>query len=311
MRAAFAITLAELAARDRRILLLTGDLGYMALEPFAEKFPDRFFNMGVAEQNMVGVATGLSEAGYLPFLYTIATFASLRPFEFIRNGPIHHRLPVRIVGVGGGFEYGHAGATHYGLEDVGVMRTQPGLTLIAPADYRQMRTALLATWDLDGPIYYRIGKDDRTEVSGLDGRFRLGRAEVVREGEDLLLITMGSISSETVAAAEQLTRQGINSTVMLISSLSPEPTDDLAQALARFPVALTIEAHYVNGGIGSLVSEIVAERGLGCRIVRCGVRSVPDGFTGSQDYLHRRHGLSREAIVETALSALRVREVVR
>ncbi len=134
MRRAFAKTLVELAERDPRILLLTGDLGYMALEAFSDRFPKRFYNMGVAEQNMVGVATGLAEAGFLPFVYSIASFASLRPYEFIRNGPILHRLPVRIVGVGGGFEYGHAGLTHYGLEDVGVMRIQPGITLIAPAD---------------------------------------------------------------------------------------------------------------------------------------------------------------------------------
>ncbi|HMV46813.1 MAG TPA: 1-deoxy-D-xylulose-5-phosphate synthase, partial [Blastocatellia bacterium] len=146
MRAAFTETIVELAERDPRILLLTGDLGYCALEPFAEKFPDRFFNCGVAEQNMVGVATGLAEAGYIPFVYSIATFASLRTYEFIRNGPILHHLPVRIVGVGGGFEYGTAGPTHYGLEDAGVMRLQPGLTVISPADHQQTRTAMLATW---------------------------------------------------------------------------------------------------------------------------------------------------------------------
>jgi transketolase len=311
MRAAFASTLAELAERDPRILLLTGDLGYMALEPFAEKFPDRFFNMGVAEQNMVGVATGLAEAGFLPFLYSIATFASLRPYEFIRNGPIHHRLPVRIIGVGGGFEYGHAGATHYGLEDVGVMRTQPGITLIAPADYRQMRAALLATWDAPGPVYYRIGKDDTTMVPGLDGRFELGRAQVIREGEDLLMLTMGSISSEVANAASVLAQQGINCTVLVIASLNPAPVDDLAEALSRFPVALTVEAHYVNGGTGSLASEVVAELGLNCRVVRCGVRATPGSMTGSTAYLHRKHGLSSDALVETALSALQAREVVR
>src|SRR5689334_9912455 len=160
----------------------------MALEPFADRFPDRFINVGVAEQNMVGLATGLAEAGFLPFLYSIVTFASLRPYEFIRNGPVLHHLPVRIAGVGGGFEYGSAGPTHHGLEDVGIMRIQPGLTVIAPADYRQTRTALLATWDLPGPVYYRLGKDDRTVVPGLEGQFELGRAQVIREGNDLLIV---------------------------------------------------------------------------------------------------------------------------
>ena len=132
MRAAFIETLTELAAGDSRIMLLTGDLGYMALEPFIEKHPDRFFNVGVAEQNMVGVATGLAEAGFIPFVYSITPFAVLRPYEFIRNGPIQHQLPVRIVGVGGGMEYGQNGLSHYGLEDVAVMRAQPAISIIAP-----------------------------------------------------------------------------------------------------------------------------------------------------------------------------------
>jgi len=195
LRAAFIETLVELGERDRRILFLTGDLGFMAIEPWVNRFPDRFFNVGVAEQNMVGIATGLAEAGYIPFVYSIATFASLRPFEFIRNGPILHRLPVRIVGVGGGFEYGSAGTTHHALEDLGVMRTQPGLTVIAPADSQQTRTAMRRTWDLPGPIYYRIGKDDRTTIRGLNGDFVLGRASVIRRGKDLVFVTSGSVAA--------------------------------------------------------------------------------------------------------------------
>jgi transketolase len=160
MRGAFVRTLVELADRDRRIALLTGDLGYMALEPFMEKHGDRFFNIGVAEQNMVGIATGLAESGFIPFVYSIVTFATLRPYEFIRNGPVWHQLPVRIVGVGGGFEYGAQGLSHHGLEDVGVMRVQPGMSVVAPADHQQMASALRATWNVPGPVYYRIGKDD-------------------------------------------------------------------------------------------------------------------------------------------------------
>ncbi len=304
MRGAFAKTVTELAERDPRVLLLTADLGYMALEVFSDKFPERFINVGVAEQNMVGVATGLADAGFVPFLYSIVTFASLRPYEFIRNGPILHQLPVRIVGVGGGFEYGPAGPTHHGLEDVGVMRVQPGITVIAPADYAQTCAAIRATWDLPGPVYYRLGKDDKAVVPNLDGRFELGRAQIIREGGDLLLIAMGGIAPEVAAAAEALDAQGIRSTVVVVASLNPAPVDDLAALLARFPVALTVEAHYVVGGVGSLVSEVVAEHGLACRVIRCGVRETPDGITGSQRYLQQAHGLSREAIVETALRVM-------
>ena len=304
MRKAFAQTLARLADEDERILLLTGDLGYMALEPFADAHPQRFFNVGVAEQNMVGVATGLAESGAIPFVYSIVTFALLRPYEFIRNGPILHQLPVRIVGVGGGFEYGSAGSTHHGLEDIAVTRAQPGLTVIAPADHEQMRAALLATWDLPGPVYYRIGKDDVSTVAGLAGRFELGRAQVVRSGGDLTILTMGSVAAEAVAAAELLAAQGISATVLVIASVSPPPIEDIANALEGTRIALTVEAHYTSGGLGSLVCEVVAERGIGCRVVRCGVQTTSRSQTGSEKYFHRVHRLTREAVAKTAQEVL-------
>ena len=303
MRGTFIRTLTEIAERDSRVLLLTGDLGYTVVEPFAETFPDRFFNVGVAEQNMVGLSTGLAEAGYIPFVYSIVTFASLRPYEFIRNGPIMHRLPVRIVGVGGGLEYGNAGASHHGVEDLGVMRIQPTMRVISPADYLQASAAIRASWDLPQPIYYRLGKDDRTEVPGLRGRFELGRTETIREGGDVVMLTTGSITSEAAAAAEELARRGVDCALLVVASLNPPPVDDLVHALERFPLALTVEAHYVVGGLGSLVSEVVAARGLRPRVVRCGVTTLTDGLTGSERYLWHKHGLSREALVQTALQA--------
>jgi transketolase len=298
MRAAFVSTLVELAEQDPRILLLTGDLGFMALEPFADRFPDRFINVGVAEQNMVGVATGLAEAGFLPYVYSIVPFAALRPYEFIRNGPVLHRLPVRIVGVGGGFEYGTAGSSHYGLEDVGAMRLLPGLTIIAPADHRQTRAAMAATWDLPGPIYYRIGKDDQTVVPGLDGRFALGRAQMVGHGDEVLFVAMGSIASEAAAAAALLAARDIACTLMVIASVSPPPLDDLTDALERFSHVITVEAHSSVGGIGSLVADVLAERGLRRQLVRSAVTSLSHGVSGSQDSMHAFHGLSRHALVE-------------
>lgn len=295
MRAAFVEALVEIAERDERIVLLTGDLGFMALEPFSERYPKRFFNVGVAEQNMIGLSTGLAESGFVPFVYSIATFASLRGYEFIRNGPLAHGLPVRIVGVGGGFEYGPAGATHHGLEDIGVMRLQPGLTVIAPADHRQTRTALLETWDREGPIYYRIGKDDRTEVPGLDGRFTIGRNERVRDGRGLAILSMGSLTTEAVAAAEEL-----DAAAFVVSTLSPPATDELASELSGFERVMTVEAHYVNGGLGSLVAEVIAERGLRCTLERCAVRAPSDGRSGSATYYRSRHGLTKEAIISRA-----------
>ena len=311
MRAAFASTLAELAERDERILLLTGDLGYKALEPFSERFPGRFFNVGVAEQNMVGLATGLAECGFFPFVYSIATFASLRAYEFIRNGPVAQNLPVRIVGVGGGFDYGSAGPTHHGLEDVGVLRLLPGLTVLAPADSEQTRSILRATWDRPGPFYYRLSKDDRLSVPGLGGRFSLGRAETLRRGRDVLLLVAGRLASEVLAAADALEQTGIEGTVAVVSTLNPAPADDLRGMLEGFEDVVTIEDHYAAGGLGTIVAEILAESGTGGRLVRLGVRKGPDGLSGSLPYLLERHGLSRDSIVAAVTAAVSERKRAR
>ncbi len=310
MRTTFVNTLLDLAKENPQIILLTGDLGFMVLEPFAEQLPERFINVGVAEQNMVGIATGLAEAGFTPFVYSIVNFSVLRPYEFIRNGPILHNLPIRIVGVGGGLEYSSNGATHYGLEDIGVMRVQQGIQVIAPADAQQTRSALLTTWSEAGPIYYRLGKDDKRLIPGLNGRFNHQEAEVVRDGNDILFLTLGNITFEALEAANLLSSQNIESTVAVVSSLNPGPKDCLVKLLNRFPLVLTVEAHFINGGLGSLVAEVIAERGIPIRLVRCGIRSAPDGTSGSQKFLYRKFGISGDKLAEVALQEIRNRQGV-
>jgi transketolase len=304
VRREFVAALVELAEQDGQTLLLTGDLGYNALEPFAERYPARFFNVGVAEQNMVGLATGLAEAGLIPFVYSIATFVSMRPYEFIRNGPIFHELPVRVVGMGGGLDYGTNGLTHYSLEDVALMRAQPGMTVVVPADSEQAAAAVRATQGIDGPLYLRLEKDT-TVVPGLDGRFSLGRAQMLGNGTDVALISMGGVTAEAVHAAELLGERGLDATVAVVSSVSPAPSDELAELLQRVQLAVTVEAHYIAGAVGSLVCEVVAERGLECQVIRCGVRSVPRGQAGSRNALYELYGLTGARIADTAYEAIR------
>jgi transketolase len=296
LRKAFIASLCELAAIDDRIVLMTGDLGYMALEPFRDRFPCRFFNAGVAEQNMIGVATGLAEAGFVPYAYSIATFASLRPFEFIRNGPVLHNLPVRLVGMGMGFEYGHSGPSHYALEDVAVLRTLPGLSIVIPADSAQTATAIHATHNLAGPVYYSLGKDDRISIPGLKGRFQLGKVQVTRQGGDIAIVTMGSIAQEAAAAAEELSKWGVETTVVVVSNFHPDPAEDLASILSRFRDAITVEAQTLSGGLGAFVAGVIASRGIPCKLQTLGVRTPPDGTSGAQEERWRKHGLDRASI---------------
>ncbi len=303
MRAEFAQELTELAERDPRVVLLTGDLGFTVWESFAERHPDRFFNVGVAEQNMLGLATGLAEAGYVPFVYSIATFASMRPYEFLRNGAVLHRLPVRLVGVGAGFDYGPNGVTHYALEDVGLMRLQPDLAILTPADPAQCATAVRVTGDLDGPLYFRLGRASEP-VAGLDGRFSLGRVDLIGEGSDVALIALGTMAAEAVAAAAHLQAEGIHATVGVVSNLAPAPVADLRALVDRVSLAVTVESHYVVGGIGALVAEVMAEMGAPCRLVRAGVREMPRGETGPTAFLNARHGIDAASLTQTVRGAL-------
>ncbi|MFC6090021.1 transketolase family protein [Saccharothrix lopnurensis] len=301
MRAAFVETLTELAERDPRVVLLTGDLGFNMLEPFAERFPDRFYNVGVAEQNMVGLATGLAESGMIPFAYSIATFATMRPYEFIRNGPVLHQLPVRIVGVGGGFEYGNNGATHYGLEDVGILRMQRGLTVVVPTDAAHARTAFEQTYALPRPIYYRLSKGGAA-IPGQDTDFELGRLTRLRAGGDVALVALGASVTDALAAADLLAAEGVEASVAVVESFNPSPHDDLADFLADVPLAVTVEPHFVDGGVGTLVAEVIAERGLSTRLRRCGVEDLPRGITGSQAFLQEHFGISATAVAGAATS---------
>ena len=304
MRKAFVQTLISLAEKDERILLLTGDLGFMALEPFSEKFPGRFFNIGVAEQNMVGLASGLAREGFLPYVYSIVPFAALRPLEFIRNGPIYHRLPVRIVGIGAGFDYGNNGLTHYGIDDIGSLRCQPGISLISPCDHQQAATAFQASWNLPGPVYYRLSKDEKTVVPGLEGKFSLGRAQLLRPAGRVGIVAMGTLAAGAVQVAAALEKQGVSCGVAAVASVSPAPVQDLIDFLRGAQWVVTLENHYATGGIGSLVAEIVAESGLSCRLLRCGVDSTPDGRTGSTETLHRKFGLDEGSITQNILKKL-------
>jgi transketolase len=304
VRKAFAETLLELAAADDRIFLITGDLGWSVLEDFAARRPERFLNAGVAEANMAGLAAGLAQTGFIPFIYSIATFSSMRCYEQVRNGALLHRLPVRVVGIGGGYEYGHAGPTHYALEDLAIARAQPGMTVLAPADPAQARSAVRATMDLPGPAYLRIGKGNNPEVPGLDGRFALGRPEVVREGRDVLFIACGSIAHEALAAARALEARGISAAVAVLAHLGFVASPPLVELLGRFKAVVSAEYGYAAGGLGSLVAEAIAQEGLGCRLKIRGVDHPFSAVTGSESYMRARSGLDAPSLAVAARELL-------
>jgi transketolase len=305
MRPEFAAALVELARRDERVMLLTADLGFSVLEPFVEAFPDRYVNVGVAEQDLIGIATGLAREGYVPFAYSIATFASMRPYEFIRNGPALHRLPVRIVGTGGGgVDYGHGGVTHFALEDVALMRVQPQICVVVPADARQAAAAIEATSEHPGPIYFRIARSG-APIAGLSGHFALGELELIGDDRaEVVIFASGPIAASAVEAADEMRGRGLRVAVGVISSFTPFPSDAVAALLSVARVAVSVEAHYRTGGLGSAVAEVIADRGLAVPLERAGIEEMPIGFSGSPDYLLHRFGLDAAGIVARASALL-------
>ena len=289
MRKQFVSTLIDIANRDERVVLLTADLGFMVLEPFAERHPDRFFNVGVAEANMMSIAAGMAHEGLIPFCYSIATFASMRGYEQFRNGAVLHQLPVRIVAIGGGFAYGTAGPTHHALEDIALMRVQPGVAIIVPADDAQVDRALRDHYALPQPMYLRLAKETASHPE-LNGRFRWGRLEVIGDG-DIAIVTIGSMTGVALEARRRLLAEGIETAVAVAASIAPAPTDDLVSLLSTKRACITIEDHRPVGGLGSLVAETIADHGLGLRLVRCGVTDPAGQPTGSEDFLRHRNGL--------------------
>jgi transketolase len=298
-------TLARMAREDRRIVFLTGDLGFGVVESFFDEFPDRAFNVGVAEQNMLALATGLAQSGLIPYVYSIATFATLRPFEFIRNGPVIHRLPVRIVGVGGGVEYSNNGPTHFALEDVGTLRTLPGLSIICPNDNEQAAAALEATRDDPGPIYYRLSKNDVRPVDGMTPGWDGVGAHLLHEGNgSVAVLALGAMVNELDRARQLLSEAGIDASTVAVSMMAPPPTSVLHAIARDHRLVVTVEAHGLVGGLGSLLCEVVAEGGLATRVLRCGINDFPNTASSDSRWMLRETGIDGESVARRVLSSL-------
>jgi len=301
MRTAFIQTLIKLARDDKRIWLLVGDLGFSVVEPFSEEFSDRYVNMGVAEQNLTGIAAGLALSGKIVFTYSIANFPTLRCLEQIRNDVCYHNANVKIVVVGGGLAYGALGMTHHATEDLAIMRALPNMTVVAPGDPSEATLATQAVVNKDGPCYLRLGKAGEPVVHEGTPEFQIGKAITVRDGNDITLISTGGMLYNTLQAAEELTEQNIRSRVLSMHTIKPIDAAAILAAGRETTAILTVEEHSINGGLGSAVAEVLSESdGLQTSFSRLG---IPDSFSshvGTQEYLRELYSLSIKGIVKKA-----------
>ncbi|HBH00755.1 MAG: transketolase [Elusimicrobia bacterium GWA2_69_24] len=298
MRGAFFQALLEAAEADPRVHLIVGDLGFGVVEPFASRFPDRFLNVGVAEQNMTGVAAGMALSDKIVFTYSIANFPTLRCLEQIRNDVCYHRANVKVVAVGGGFAYGSLGASHHATEDLAIMRALPGMTVVVPGDPVETRLLTHAVAEHAGPCYLRLGRAGEPAVHTGLAEARIGRAIIVRPGRDLALISTGGMLETVVRVAEKLGAAGAQARVLSMHTLKPLDVDAVLAAAVETRAVLTVEEHSVIGGLGSAVAEVLAERpDVKVPFRRLGLSSAFASQAGSQAFLRDGAGLSETGIL--------------
>lgn len=303
MRNTFIETLCSLAQADERIWLLCGDLGFSVLEVYAAKFPDRYVNVGVAEQNMTGVAAGLAMSGKIVFTYSIANFPVMRCLEQIRNDVCYHNVNVKIVAVGGGLAYGPQGYTHHGVEDLAVTRVLPNMTVLAPADPVETRLATRAAAAHAGPCYLRLGKAKEPLVHSSEPSFEIGRAIQFRQGTDVTLITTGGVLEIAVAAGDELEKSGVSVNILSMPTVQPIDRDAILSAAERTRRIITVEEHGV-GGLGAAVAEVLAPSGLSCAFSAMHLPRQAFTHAGSQEVLRAQAGLTPSRIVETVRKLL-------
>lgn len=255
MRNTFADEITKIAQERADLVLLSGDIGNRLFDKFKEIAPDRFYNCGVAEANMVTVAAGMASCGLRPVCYTIATFLTYRVIEQIRLDLGYHHQKVVLVGTGAGLSYASLGATHHSLEDMGMLRLIPGMAVLAPADAMELRPALRAALDYDEPVYIRIGKKGEPVVHESVPDFRIGRAMKLREGRRVWILSLGNMLSIAMEAAEGLAAGGVDCGVASMGSLKPLDTEFLAEIFGSADVVATLEEHSVLGGLGTAVAE--------------------------------------------------------
>lgn len=294
-----ASVLAELAAADPRVVLVSQDFG--PIGAFTAQFPERHFDVGISEQNLVGVAAGLAHAGKLPFVLAMAPFVSMRGFEQIRDDCAYNRNNVKIIAPFAGLEAGPWGATHHAIEDIALMSTIPGMTVLSPADPNESLRAVRAAATIDGPVYVRLGV--LSPIDGYDAPFQVGKAVTMREGSDLAIIATGACVPAALTAAEAL--GGVAVRVINMHTLKPIDQAAIERAVRETGRVVTAEEHFIHGGLGGAVAEVMAEMGGG-RLSRVGVRDVFCTEVAPYPDLLRIHGIDATGIEKAARSLLSV-----
>lgn len=295
MRTAYVETLYELADKDKRVYALISDNGAIVYDQYRRDLPLQYLNLGISEANMLGMAAGMASCGKIPFAYTIGAFLAYRAYEFIRNDICLQKQNVKIVGTGAGEVYSALGPTHHSTEDLGGLRSLPGLTILCPASPLEVKKATVAAYKHIGPMYLRLGTNKETEIYSRDYEFEIGKGIVLREGNDITLIGTGSILKDILDVAELLSKDGIRASVINMHTLKPIDEGIILQAIEETGKIVTIEDHNIIGGLGSAVAEVIAESGKGVSFKRLGLKDFSKGY-GIYKQVKETNGIGIEQI---------------
>lgn len=302
-REAYGEALVELGKENPHIVVLDADLSKSTkTDGFAKAFPDRFFNMGIAEQNMMGVAAGLSTTGKIPFVSTFAMFAAGRAFEQVRNSICYPKLNVKIAATHAGLTVGEDGASHQAVEDIVLMRAIPNMTVIVPADPEETRQAVRAAAEYEGPVYIRLGRQGVPDVVGENYRFAIGKAALLRDGKDVAILACGVMVAAALSAAETLHGEGVSAAVLNVSTVKPLDGETIFALARKTGAVVTAEEHSVIGGLGGAVAEFLEEN---CPVpmARVGIRDT-FGESGKPEELLAKYGLTAQDIVRAVKDVL-------
>lgn len=299
MRDAFINALTDLAENDKDIVLLTGDLGFGVFEEFEARFPGQYFNVGIAEQNMMGLAAGLSLEGKKVVAYSIGNFASLRCLEQIRNDACYHDASITIVASGGGFSYGSLGMSHHTTEDLAILRALPNMVVVAPCTREEAKEATKQLVSSKGVGYLRLDKTAAEEVAEAQP-FSIGKARIFREGTDITLIATGGILEEAVLAAKELESFGLDVKILGIHTVKPIDKEEILKSARETGGLVVIEEHNKDGGLGSAVAEVCMDHAvLPNKFLRIGLNNTFSSIVGSQHYLRAQYEIDHNAIVSS------------
>lgn len=286
----FAKTLTELARNDEKICIVTPDMGYGILDIFEKEFPERFFNVGIAEQNAVSVAAGLALAGMKPYVYSIIPFVTMRCFEQIRVDVAYMNTNVKLIGVGAGFEYGSAGYTHHGVEDISVMRCLPNMIVCGPGDLNEMEQITRQSVTINSPIYIRIGRHNRGIFNNQP--IKIGKANILQKGKGVAIIATSNMLPDAFDFSKKLQKKNIEPFIISMHTVKPLDTEVLQLISQECNHIYTLEEHTIVGGLGSAVAEFLSEQGKAIKLTRIGIPDVFSHYVGNQNYLKNKFNLN-------------------